>query len=54
MGYIKSGDRCADCKHCKIWSTDHRKATCDLYNDQDFHPDRPAPVKCAGKVTKKY
>ena len=54
MTYIKSGDRCADCKHCKIWASDHRKASCTLYNLQEFHPDRPAPANCVGKVTRKY
>jgi hypothetical protein len=54
MSTTKSGDRCADCKHCKIWSTDHKKATCELYNEQGFHPDRPAPVKCVNKTTRKY
>ena len=54
MAKIKSGDRCNDCSHCCIWSTDHTKATCTLYNDQGFHPDRTAPVKCVGKTTRKY
>lgn len=54
MSTIRSGDRCADCKHCKVWTTDHRKASCSLYNDQGFHPDRPVPSKCIGKVSKSY
>ena len=55
MATIKSGDRCADCKHCKVWSSDHRKASCNLYSsEQGFHPDRPAPAKCVGKATRKY
>ena len=54
MSKIKSGDRCADCSHCKTWSTDRNKATCDLYNDQGFHPDRPVPSKCVDKVTRRY
>lgn len=54
MSTIKSGDRCIDCKHCKVCSSDHRKATCDLYNEQGLYPDRPVPVKCANKVSKKY
>ena len=54
MSTIRPGDRCADCKHCKIWATDHRKASCSLYDDQGFHPDRPVPFKCIGKVSKAY
>ena len=54
MAKIKSGDRCADCSHCKGWSSDRTKATCDLYKEQGFHPDRPVPVKCIDKVTRKY
>jgi len=55
MATIKSGDRCADCKSCKVWSTDHKKASCALYtNEQGFHPDRSIPAKCADKVTRKY
>lgn len=55
MAYLKSGDRCADCKHCKVWSTDHRKASCKLYtSDQGFHPDRPVPSKCVNKVSRSY
>ena len=54
MGTIKSSDRCADCKHCKVWSSELKKATCELYNEQGFHPDRPVPVKCVGKVSRKY
>lgn len=54
MSLLKSGERCADCKNCKIWSSDHKKANCNLYNEQGFHPDRPIPVKCIGKVTRKY
>ena len=55
MAYLKSGDRCADCKHCKVWSTDHRKASCKLYtSDQGFHPDRPVPTKCVNKVSRSY
>lgn len=47
MSIIKSGDRCADCSNCKICSTDHRKASCNLYSsDQGFHPDRRVPSKC--------
>lgn len=54
MATVRSGDRCADCKHCKVWKSDHRKATCTLYNEQGFHPDRPVPVKCVDKVNKTY
>ena len=54
MSTVQSGDRCADCKHCKSWPSDHKKATCDLYSEQGFHPDRSAPVKCHGKVQRKY
>lgn len=55
MATLKNGDRCSDCTHCKVWSSDHRKASCTLYsNEQGFHPDRPAPAKCVGKVTRKY
>ncbi len=54
MAKIQLGDRCADCTHCNVWSTDHRKASFDLYHDQGFHPDRPVPTKCVGKTTKKY
>jgi len=55
MSTIKSSDRCADCSHCKAWSTDHKKASCTLYtSDQGFHPDRPVPTKCVNKATRKY
>jgi hypothetical protein len=54
MAIISSDDRCADCVHCRKWSSDHTKATCDLYDEQGFHPDRPVPVKCVNKVTRKY
>jgi hypothetical protein len=55
MAYLKSGDSCADCKHCKVWSSDRRKASCRLYpNEQGFHPDRPIPSKCVNKVSRGY
>jgi hypothetical protein len=54
MTKIKSGDRCADCSHCEGWSSDREKATCALYNEQGFHPDRPVPAKCVDKVTRRY
>ncbi len=54
MATIKSKDRCADCKRCKVWSTDHRKGSCTLYNEEGFHPDRPVPIKCVGNVDRKY
>jgi hypothetical protein len=55
MSTIKSGDRCADCSHCKVWSSDHKKASCTLHtSEQGFHPDRPVPAKCVNKVTRKY
>ena len=55
MSKITSSDRCKDCKHCKVWSSDYKKASCALYtNDQGFHPDRPVPTKCVGQVGRKY
>ena len=54
MSKIGSGDRCADCDHCHVWSTDHKKATCNIYKEQGFHPDRPVPAKCVGQMTRKY
>lgn len=54
MSTIKTGDRCADCSHCKTWSTDRRKATCNLHGEQGFHPDRPVPAKCVGAVQRGY
>jgi len=54
MSTLNSSDRCIDCKRCKIWTSDHKKATCLLYNEQGFHPDRPVPRKCVDKVPKKY
>jgi hypothetical protein len=54
VGKVKSGDRCADCKHCKVWGSDHTKATCALHGDQGFHPDRTVLAKCVGKVERKY
>ncbi len=54
MSNVKSGDRCADCSKCKAWSTDPKKATCQLYNEEGFHPDRPIPTKCHDKVTRRY
>ena len=55
MGQIKSGDRCADCKRCKVWQSDPKKASCMLYtHDQGFRPDRPIPTKCVGQVPRAY
>lgn len=55
MSTIKSGDRCADCHRCKVWSSDHKKASCTLYfSEQGFHPDRPVPSKCVNKVDREY
>jgi hypothetical protein len=54
MAKIKSGDRCADCTHCKSWSTDRNKASCDLHHEQGFHPDRSVPQKCVGGVTRRF
>ncbi|MFH1844270.1 MAG: hypothetical protein ABIF77_13785 [bacterium] len=54
MTQIKSGDRCADCSHCKTWSSDRKKASCNLHHDEGFHPDRPVPVKCVNKVSRRY
>ncbi len=54
MTKIKSGDRCVDCKHCEVWTSDHKKAACKLYREQGFHPDRPVPAKCVEKVDRKY
>lgn len=54
MGKIKNGDRCADCKHMKQWSTDRNKASCRLHGEEGFHPDRPVPAKCVDKVDQKY
>lgn len=54
MSTVKPSDRCADCRHCKVWSSDHNKSTCNLYNEQGFHPDRPVPAKCVGKAERKY
>ena len=54
MAKIHSGDRCADCSHCKVWSSDHKKANCSLTHEQGFHPDRPVPVKCVGNVSRSY
>ncbi len=54
MSKIRSGDRCADCRHCTVWNSDHRKATCDLHGEQGFHPDRPVPTKCVEKADRRY
>ncbi len=54
MSKITSSDRCKDCKHCRVWSTDHRKATCTLYDEQGFHPDRPVPAKCVQQVGRRF
>jgi len=54
MGKIKASDRCKDCTHCRIWSTDRNKATCTLYNEQGFHPDRSVPNKCIDNVTRTF
>jgi len=54
MPKIQSGDRCADCTHCRSWSHDRKKATCDLYHEEGFHPDRPVPQKCVGKVERRF
>ena len=54
MATIKSSDRCADCSYCKVWESNRRKATCKLYDEQGFHPDRPVLAKCVNKVSKKY
>jgi len=42
----KTGDPCADCGHCDRWPSDHKKASCSLYGEQGFHPERPVPKKC--------
>jgi hypothetical protein len=47
---IKAGNRCSDCTHVKRWKTSKDKATCQLYHEEGFHPDRSVPVKCIGKV----
>lgn len=54
MAKIQSGDKCVDCSHIKIWSSDSKKATCTLYNEQGFHPDRTVPRKCVNEVSRKY
>ena len=60
MGKIMRGDRCADCRNCRVWTNDHRKATCDAswrspmkYKD-GFHPDQPAPAACVGQAERRY
>lgn len=54
MARVSRRDRCADCHRIKIWTSDHNMATCTLYNEQGFHPDRPVPQKCVDKVERKY
>ena len=54
MTKIKSGDRCADCRNCKVWDSDHKKASCSITHEQGFHPDRPVPAKCVGNVERGY
>ncbi len=54
MGRVKSGDRCADCKHMRQSVSDRSKASCRLYGEGGFHPDRSVPVKCVDKVDRKY
>jgi len=54
MANVKSGDRCADCSKCKVWSTDRNKASCQLHSDEGFHPDRPIPSRCHDKVSRRY
>ena len=55
MAKIKSGDRCADCSHCKTWNSDRTKANCDMKKrPQGFHPDSKVPQECVDKMTKGY
>jgi hypothetical protein len=54
MTKIGRDDRCKDCVHCKVWSVDHNRASCDLYGEQDFHPDRPVPAECVDKATRRF
>ena len=54
MVKIQRSDRCKDCSHCRVWSSDRTKATCDLKKKEGFHPDRPVPSDCIGEVTRRY
>lgn len=55
MAALKSNDRCKDCKNCKIWSSDHKKASCKLnIRSQGFHPDSKVPSKCVRKNRRAY
>lgn len=55
MSKLKSGDRLKDCSYCKIWSTDSKKATCNLgIRSQGFHPDSGIPSKCVGENRRVY
>ena len=53
MANIRHGDHCRDCKHCKIWSTDSAKGTCELYHEEGFQADRGIPSKCHEKVSRR-
>lgn len=55
MAKVQADDKCTDCNHCKRWSTDHAKASCDMKKKpQGFHPDQNVPVECVGKMTRSY
>ncbi len=55
MAELKAGDRCKDCKCCKVWTSDRSKATCSLgIRPQGFHPDSQIPSKCIGEQRRNY
>jgi len=53
MSKVESTDRCMDCRHVRIWSTDRAKGTCTLHPEEGFRADRRVPAKCGGKVDRK-
>jgi hypothetical protein len=55
MANLHAGDRCKDCTHCKVWSTNSQKATCSLHKRPDgFHPDGKVPADCVGKNYREF
>jgi len=54
---MKQSDRCIDCSHCHVWSTDRNKASCDAswsprHYSQGFDPYTKVPRECIEVATR--
>jgi hypothetical protein len=54
MATVKRDDRCKDCIHCSVWSSDSQKASCSMNKGEGFHPDRLVPAECIDQMTRKF